>query len=144
MKEIKGSCHCKNIQYYLHWPKDVTAIATRACGCSFCKKHAGAWTSNTDAVLRASISVPKEVTQYHFGTRTAVFYVCKTCGAVPFVTSMIESRLHAVINTNTFDNCGEFEFITSATDFDGEDTQERIARRQRNWINQVEIINYDR
>jgi len=144
MREITGSCHCQNIQFFLYWPQDVIAIASRECGCSFCKKHVGAWSSNTDAELHVSISNPKEVTQYQFGTKTAVFYVCKKCGVVPFVTSMIENRLHAVVNTNTFDNHEEFDFATSATDFDGEDTRDRIARRKRNWINQVEIVNTDR
>ncbi len=140
MKQITGSCHCENIRFELDWPQDTNVIATRECGCSLCQKHGGSWTSNTDATLRASISMPAEVTEYKFGTKTAVFYVCKSCGAVPFVTSAIDDRLYAVINTNTFDNRADMSFSASATSFDGEELQDRIARRKQNWINQVEFV----
>jgi len=139
MNLISGSCHCSNIHYELMWPDDSDDIATRECGCSFCKKHGAAWTSHTEARLHATIVVAAKVSEYQFGTRTASFHVCNTCGVVPFVVSSIGNAIYAVVNANTLDDQTRFTFSASTADFDGEETDARLARRKKNWINQVEI-----
>lgn len=136
---IKGSCHCGNIHFDLTWPDGVSEIPVRNCGCTFCRKHGGAWTSHTGSSLDARLDNPARVTKYRFGTATADFHLCASCGVVPFVVSEIDGRLYAVVNVNTFDSAGDYSFSSSATDFDGEDTGSRLERRQRNWIPQVKI-----
>jgi hypothetical protein len=79
------------------------------------------------------------VSKYAFGTETATFHVCSRCGAVPIVTSEIASRLYAVVNVNTFDNFDPARLHRQAADFEGEELQSRLARRQRNWIADVRI-----
>ena len=136
---IEGKCHCGNIRYVLDWPDDGTAIAIRACGCAFCTKHGGSWTSHPGAVLAAEVRDASLVSKYRFGTETADFYVCARCGAVPFVTSAIGDRSYAVVNVNTFEGVDPSSLVRTATDFDGEATGERLARRERNWIRTVRI-----
>ncbi len=139
MRTILGKCHCGNIEYELQWPESGKALAVRACGCSFCTKHGGVYTSHPDARLNARIADANCVNKYVFGTETAEFYVCTRCGAVPFVTSTIEGVEFAVVNVNTFENVDASELDSSTTDFDGESVEGRLERRKRNWIPRVSV-----
>lgn len=137
--DITGKCHCGNIALKLAWDGDAPEIPARACGCSFCVKHGGVWTSNPNARLAVQIADPSLVSKYAFGTATATFHVCSRCGAVPFVTSEIAKRLYAVVNVNVLENIDQTSLRRSAADFEGEDVASRLARRQRNWIADVRI-----
>jgi hypothetical protein len=137
--QIKGKCHCGNISYALDWPSDEAAIVTRACSCTFCTKHGGNWTSHRDAVLTAEIRDASLVWKYRFGTKTAVFHVCSRCGVVPFVSSVIDDHVYAVVNANTFDDIDPSSLARMAANFDGEGTGDRLERRKRNWIRAVRI-----
>lgn len=136
--KIEGKCHCGNIRYDLEWP-DAAQIPVRACGCTFCTKHGGNWTSNPDARLDAVIADVSRLSRYAFATSTADFYVCTLCGAVPFVISRIGDNAYAVVNVNTFDNVDTSSLQRSAADFEGEETGARLERRKRNWISSVNI-----
>src|SRR5215471_1748471 len=136
---IEGKCHCGNIRYAIEWPGDGADITIRACGCTFCIKHGGSWTSHRDAELNGEVRNASLVSKYRFGTETADFYVCGRCGAVPFVTSAIEGHLYAVVNVNTFEGINLSSLLRTATNFDGEGTGERLERRKRNWIQAVQI-----
>ena len=131
---INGGCHCGNICFVLHWPMTATEIPVRLCGCDFCQKHKGAWTSHRESELVLTNKDDSLVSKYRFGTNTADFYVCSVCGVVPFVVSEIDGRTYAVVSVNAFAAVPGYTFSSSATDFDGEDTGSRLERRQRNWI----------
>jgi hypothetical protein len=134
---IRGRCHCGNIGFTLTWEPDPATIVTRACGCSFCVKHGGVWTSNPEGSLEITVEDPSLVSRYTFGTRTAEFHTCARCGVVPVVTSRIEDRLYAVVNVHAFEGVDASLLRESSTNFDGEGTESRLARRQRNWIGDV-------
>jgi len=136
---IQGSCHCGNISFALTWEPDPTSIAARVCGCTFCTKHGGVWTSNPSGALNVAVRDPALESRYSFGTSTAVFHVCARCGNVPVVTSEIEDRLYAVVNVNAFDNVPASWLRRAAADFEGEDVDSRLARRQRGWIPDVRL-----
>ena len=138
-RRIEGSCHCRNIHFVLLWPASDPEIPVRQCGCTFCVKHGGSWTSNRSAELVAEVDAPSSVSKYRFGTTTASFFVCSICGVVPFVTSQIDDSLYAVVNVNSFDNVDTSLLSCSSTNFDGEDNDERLERRRRNWIPNVQI-----
>ncbi|HSC12028.1 MAG TPA: hypothetical protein VLC97_13725 [Rhodanobacteraceae bacterium] len=136
---IDGKCHCGNIAFTLDWPDQSLEIPARACGCSFCVKHGGVWTSNPKARLAVRLRDAALVSPYAFGTRTATFHVCANCGAVPFVTSEIGNHRYAVVNVNVFEGVDPSRLRRGAADFEGEDMQSRLARRARNWIADVRI-----
>ena len=136
---IHGKCHCGAISYALDWPDDGKPIPARACGCGFCVKHGGVWTSHRLAKLDVTIADPALAPAYRFGTRTAEFHVCARCGVVPVVTSEIEGRLYAVVNVNTFENVDPASLDRVATSFEGEGIEGRLARRQRGWIAEVRL-----
>ena len=137
---INGRCHCRNIRYRLQWPGDGARIPVRACGCTFCTKHAGVWTSHRDSELVAMIRNESVISRYRFGTETADFYVCSACGVVPFVISAIENHLYAVVNINTFEGIDSSSFVRTETNFDRERTGSRLERRKQNWIHSVRIL----
>ncbi|TCW83464.1 hypothetical protein C5O80_16110 [Burkholderia sp. SRS-46] len=133
-----GSCHCGNLSFALDWREAPARIAARSCTCSFCRKHGGRWTSCPTGTLEITVKDPARVSAYAFGTHTAQFHVCTTCGVVPVVTSEVDGRLYAVVNVNAFDGVDPALIdAPAAASFDGEGTDERIARRQRNWISDV-------
>ena len=135
---IGGKCHCGNIAFTLTWESDE--IPARACACSFCRKHGGVWTSHPGAALRVEIGDPACVSRYSFGTGTAEFHVCGRCGVVPVVTSRIDGRLYAVVSVNALEGIDPSRLRHVTSDVEGEDTDARLARRQRNWIATVEIV----
>jgi hypothetical protein len=137
--QITGSCHCGNIRFTLDWLPDPTEIPARACGCSFCVKHGGVWTSCPKGHLRVEVLRPERVNHYVFGTKTAEFHICQDCGIVPLVTSRIADRVFAVVSVNAFDNVDPAILKRSPASFDGENEGDRLARRQRNWIGSVEF-----
>lgn len=137
--KIAGGCHCGNLGFKLDWPGPAEEIKVRNCSCSFCLKHGGAWTSHPEAALRMSTRDPALLTRYLFGTKTADFLLCNTCGVVPAVVSEIEGRLYAVVNVNTFSNVDTTTLERTSTDFDGENTGGRLERRKKNWIGDVSI-----
>ncbi len=134
---INGKCHCGNIAFELEWEGDTPEIPARACGCSFCVKHGGVWTSNPNARLAVTVRDAALVSKYAFGTNTATFHVCSRCGAVPLVTSEIANHLYAVVNVNVFENVDASWLRRAPVSFEGEDVESRLARRRRNWIADV-------
>jgi hypothetical protein len=136
---IRGSCHCGNVRFELTWPDDAATIPARRCGCTFCRKHGGVWTSNPAGVLSVRIARPAQVSRYEFGTGTAEFVVCAGCGVVPLVTSSIDERRYAVVNVNTFDGIDPARITIAPASFDGEEVGDRLARRQRSWIPDVRV-----
>ena len=137
--KITGSCHCGNIAFALDWPSDAAEIQARSCGCTFCVKHGGVWTSHPRAALAVTVKDAAAMSRYAFGTETATFMVCARCGAVPLVTSEIEGKTFAVVNVNTFNDFDRARLRIAGAIFDGEAVASRLARRQRNWIADVRI-----
>lgn len=134
---IHGSCHCGNVRFQLDWRPEPSEVPARECGCSFCRKHGGVWTSCPTGSLAVEIADPARVSRYAFATRTATFHVCGTCGAVPVVTSEIGGRTYAVVNVNAFEDLGPALLKRAPASFDGEDEAARLARRARGWIADV-------
>lgn len=137
---IAGKCHCGNIAFSLTWEPAPGEIPARACGCSFCVKHGGLWTSNPRGRLEVRVHDSSLVSPYQFGTRTAQFHICTRCGIVPVVTSRIDGRLYAVVSVNAFEGVDAARVRRAPASFDGEGTDSRLARRKRSWIPDVRFL----
>jgi hypothetical protein len=134
---IHGRCHCGNIAFDLEWGGDAARIPARACGCGFCTRHGGVWTSHPASRLSVKVADSARVSRYEFGTRTATFHVCARCGVPPLVTSTIEGRTYAVVNVNCFEDVDAARLDRAPADFEGETVESRLARRKRGWIADV-------
>ena len=138
--KIAGGCHCGNLTFTLEWHPEPEWIPARACGCSFCVKHGGVWTSCPQGTLRIGVRDAALAENYRFGTCTADFHVCRSCGVVPVVTSSIGGQLYAVVNVNTFEGVDSGFIRRAAASFEGEAEGERLERRTRNWIADVAFV----
>jgi hypothetical protein len=136
---IHGRCHCGNISFRLDWDPDPSGIPARACGCTFCMKHGGTWTSYPAGKLEVAIEDPALVSRYEFGTKTATFHVCARCGIVPVVTSDLDGRTYAVVSVKAFENVNPSMLEPGPVSFEGEGLESRLARRKRNWIADVKF-----
>lgn len=130
---LHASCYCGNIRVAIEWPNLGPTITVRACGCGFCTKHKAAWTSNPGGHFHLRIADSSRVTQYRLGTNTADFHVCSTCGVVPIVTCVMEGTRYAVVNAHALNDIPVSRLVQTLTDFEGETTENRLARRRRNW-----------
>jgi hypothetical protein len=97
------------------------------------------WTSNPRGALVVRATDAALVSRYAFGTKTAEFHVCARCGVVPVVTSRIDERLYAVVSVNALEGVDASLLRRSAVDFDGEGSDDRLARRKRGWIADVTL-----
>ena len=134
---IHGRCHCGNVAFELDWAGDAARIPARACGCTFCAKHGGVWTSHAGSRLAVKIADETHVSRYEFGTRTATFHICARCGVPPLVTSEIDGRVYAVVNVNCLEGVDPARLDRAPASFEGETVDARLARRKRNWIGDV-------
>jgi hypothetical protein len=127
-----GSCHCRNIEIRLESDKTARELGLRTDTCSFCNKHHARYTSDPQGALQFAIHDADLVTRYRFGTKTADFLICKTCG-IFLVAYMPEAAL-AVINVNALD--ARDDFLANelhVADFDAETVEQRLARRKARW-----------
>ena len=130
---IRGSCHCGNIRFDFDWPANRTEIPARVCTCDFCLKHGGRWTSNPAGRVKLDIADPTRVAIYRFGTRTADFHICATCGVVPVVSCELDGNRFAVVNVNTFVNIHPERLHPTPISFEDEEPESRLSRRRRSW-----------
>ena len=137
---IAGKCHCGNISFALNWQPDPSEIPARACGCTFCTKHGGVWTSCPTGSLEVRVTDASRVSRYAFGTETATFHICARCGVVPVVTSDIDGTRYAVVNVHAFEQVDASLLRPAPVSFDDEGELDRLARRKRNWIGAVRFV----
>ena len=134
---IRGQCHCGNVAFELEWDGEPPEIPARACGCSFCVKHGGVWTSSPRATLAVTVRKPEARIEVCIRNPDSDVPCLRRCGVVPLVTSEIDNHVYAVVNVNALENVDPAWLQRAAASFEGEDVESRLARRKRNWIAKV-------
>ncbi|MAF47294.1 MAG: hypothetical protein QGH73_12950 [Rhodospirillales bacterium] len=136
---LKGGCHCGNVRFRFVCAEPIAGLPPRACGCAFCTKHGGRWTSDPGGALHLYASDSGAVNKYRFGHGTADFIVCGNCGAVTAAVSDIDAKLYAVVNVNCLDDPASFSEPSAAVDYEGEERAGRLDRRKERWIGEVTV-----
>ena len=132
MNAYHGGCHCGAVKITLRSSKSAQELGARSCQCSFCRAHGAAWTS--DAGGRLQITIPRErLSRYTFGTGTAEFLICATCGVVPAVIWKDGERLLGVARVNCLEDSELLLANVRPIDFDDEAESKRLERRARSW-----------
>lgn len=72
------------------------------------------------------------MTKYEFGSHTASFHFCANCGTFLLAVSMIGRHEYAVLNANTLDDHVASSVVQM--DYEGEDIDGRLSRREATWI----------
>lgn len=129
-----GGCHCGNLRVSLILSKPPADSPLRACQCGFCRAHSTRTVADPKGRFEVSAKDWNGVERYRFGSRTADYLVCKTCGIYVAALCETEAGLRAVVNVNALDDRAAFTQAPSRPSYDGETPAQRLARRARNWM----------
>jgi hypothetical protein len=138
MHDLRGSCHCGNVEFTLSTEKSADDLVPRRCSCSMCRRHGASYISDPDGRLILRYRDPSLLSFYRFGHGTAQWIICSRCGVLTAVLCEIDDRLRAVV---VMQSMVEHTFLASErpTDFEGESVAERLSRRAKTWIGTVEV-----
>lgn len=104
--------------------------------------NGASWTADPAGSL--IISTHGTVNRYRFGTGTADFYVCATCGVVPAVTwESEEGKLLGVVHVQCLDSRDKLLENEVQTEYEGEALHDRLNRRSSRWT-PVQLVNESR
>ena len=127
-----GACHCRNIELRLESDKTPLELGLRTDTCSFCNKHHALYSSDPGGQMHIALREMNLVERYRFGTKTADFLVCKTCGV--FVAAYMPEPALALVNVNVLDARAAFlAGPLQVANFDDESVEHRLARRRARW-----------
>ncbi len=131
--EHGGGCHCGNLRLRLHLTRPPTEYATRSCSCSFCRAHATRTVSDPLGRVEIRASDWSRVERYRFGSGTADFLLCRTCGVYIGAVCETATGARAVTNVNSLTDRAAFPPASSFPNHDEEAVEARLARRAANW-----------
>jgi len=134
-----GACHCKNIELRLESDKTALELALRTDTCSFCHKHHALYTSDPHGAIHITVHDADLLARYRFGTKTADFLSCKTCGV--FLAAYMPEASLAVINVNVLESRADFlANELKVVDLDAETLEQRLMRRKARW---TPVLSFD-
>lgn len=133
MIDHEGTCHCGAIGFTYRCGVPPEGWSIRACQCRFCRVHDALSASDPAASIAFHASDPAQLQRYRFGLRTADFLLCRHCGA--YIGAMIETPRgrFGIINTRALADPVPPLAPAEAAHYDGEDTAERVDRREKRW-----------
>ncbi len=131
--EHEGGCHCGNLRLRLQLTRPPVECATRSCSCSFCRAHATRTVSDPGGRVEIQADDWSRVERYRFGSGTADFLLCRTCGV--YIGALCETTQgpRAVTNVNSLADRAAFPPASSFPDHDEETVEARLERRAANW-----------
>jgi hypothetical protein len=138
MNELRGSCHCGNVEFTLFTEKNVDGFTPRRCSCSMCRRHGASYISDPNARLALSYRDGSLLSIYRFGHGTSQWVICSKCGVLTAVLCEIEGRLYAVARVQAMVEHA-FPGPEVSTYFEPESVAERLERRTRTWIGTVTV-----
>ena len=127
---VRGRCHCGNLSFELVTDLPPSAIAARACDCSFCQMHGARNWSDPDGTATIRVEDQAKLQRYLFALRTAEFYICMTCGAYAGAVLSDDDGVWSTVNLRLSD-LGEIG--EESASYGSEQITDRLARRKRVW-----------
>ncbi|MER9262009.1 hypothetical protein [Mesorhizobium sp. M0619] len=133
MSAHRGGCHCGNIHLTFETGMEPAEMEIRACQCAFCVRHGSRAAADPQGRLIVSVEDEARLHRYRFGLRTADYLICRDRGVyVAAVTTDGEPR--AIVIVNALDDRPRFNREPVPMDYDAENKEGRIARRQARWM----------
>lgn len=118
----------------LRLSKTPAESSLRACSCTFCRAHVARTLADPEGLAEISAADWSRVAHYRFGTRTADYLICSSCGVYLGAVCETGNGLRAVINVNSLDDSAQFKQTPVVHDYDGETPEARLARRALRWM----------
>lgn len=136
-----GGCRCGLVRYTFHCNLPADALEARACQCLFCRPRGAIYLGASDGKLEVEVSDKRYLYAHVFATGTADFMHCARCNQLVYVVSIIDGQRYALVERESL------EFATAPgtavpMDFDGESLEQRLARRARTWIPELEVTEH--
>lgn len=129
----QGGCHCGIVKVIYRTDIDPAHWPLRHDGCSFCRRHGVAGTSDPAGEVTFDISDTSKIRHYRFAQRTADFLLCGECGVFVAAITDTAGGARAVINARELEGISlNFNDVNHAH-FDDETPGQRAERRSRNW-----------
>ena len=130
MRTLKGRCHCGAVEVRLTTPGSSADLPLRRCLCTHCRPRRLRYTSDPKGSVSIVTTPPGHLDAYSFGTKTARFLRCATCGML--VGAVCETDgLRAVINADLYLAFQDRPHRDMR--FDDEGVAARLERRSRTW-----------
>ena len=138
MTTYPGSCHCGAIQIRLQSDKTPAEMRVGRCGCSFCRRHGARTMGDPSGLLEFQIQ-PGGLSRYRFGLGITDYLLCTGCGT--YVGAVMEDPAGSIgagsigiVNVNSLDIRDSFEAAPPLRHYDGENADDRRARRRKFWM----------
>ena len=135
---FRGACHCGAIKVLFQTALAADEIQVRQCQCDFCRRRGGKTVSDPDGRLEFRCS-PGAVHRYRFGTSSADFLLCRSCGSFLGATMDIEGELYGVLDVVGADITPLAGRPGRPMDFSAETMADRAGRRRRAWTPAVVV-----
>lgn len=133
LKTYEAACHCGAIacSYSTALPPEQWSI--RACQCTFCRAHDALSTSDPKGRLAFRTEDPDKLQRYRFASKTADFLLCRNCGVYVGAVMETDAGRFGILNTHVLTPAPENIADVLPVRYDGEDSGERVARREQRW-----------
>ena len=131
--QLAGHCHCGAIRVVLEPHLATEALPLRACQCSFCRTRGALTTSDPSGHLFIE-AAPGTINRYQFGLRVTDFLLCAECGTYVAAVSEIDGATLGVVNVLGVSLAGFEGRAADPMNYDGEDADQRLDRRQGRWM----------
>ena len=133
MSSYSGKCHCGSIGFRYTTILPPSQWSVRACQCTFCRAHNALSTSDPDGHIEFTSDDANALQRYRFGLKTADFLLCRECGVYIGAVIETDNGMWGIINTHTLTNIDGDIAAVAPIDYDGEDTGNRVSRREDRW-----------
>jgi hypothetical protein len=128
MTVYTGQCHCGGVSARFQTDQAPEAIDVRADQCGFCRRHGAKTVSDPAGRLWLQFR-EAAVERYRFGTRTADFIICRSCGS--FIAAIIDG--YGVLNVVSAAMTAFADRPARPVDYDSETPESRTERRRQRW-----------
>ena len=133
MRIWHGGCHCGALGFEYRTALHPSAWSIRACQCTYCRSHAGVYTSDPAGSVQFTHRDPQQLSRYRFGHKTADFIFCGRCGGYLGAVTEIEGRSLFVINIHALDPEPGGMPDAQPMSYEGESSGSRDSRRAVRW-----------
>ena len=131
--EYLARCHCCALSAHYRTSVPTAAWNIRACQCAFCGAHGALSTSDPNGSLTFSVTTPELLQRYQFGTRSADFLICRTCGVYLGSVMTHASQRWGVLNVRTLTPPASDLPAAQSMRYEGEAIGSRSERRAARW-----------
>jgi hypothetical protein len=138
---LTGGCHCGALELTFETRRQPGELTVRACGCSFCRRHASRTISDPQGRVEFVVHDPLRLHRYRFGLGTAEFLICCNCGVYVGAVMADAETAYAIVNINVLATPNQarlsagqiFTQDAIPISYDRESAVERRARRRARW-----------